>query len=121
MIMEQFRYNKNGIRIRVCCASCEHCIHDAIDYAGEVRKCSKFDMVMKPTDLHLQCYQMSSMLEHLAISDTPGMVKRKDYIKLVTSIRANEALSKAKEPMSCDEMREIYTSKFKESVYMNEQ
>lgn len=119
--MDNFKYNKHGIRIRVCCASCEHCIHEYVDYACAYRTCQQFDMAVRPTDLHLQCYKMSSMLENLSLSETPGKVKRKDYIRLVTSIRANEAASKAKEPMSCEEIREIYTSKFKESVYLSEQ
>ena len=121
-MIEHIETNKFGVKVRICCASCVHCNHEAVDYAGEYRKCLLYDMVVKQTDLHLQCYKMSPLLSNINFKKDRGHVKRQRYLKMVANVRERENKFKVKEEdcIPNEDLRERYRIKYLESVYMDE-
>ena len=121
--MDKTVQNKYGVIVNVCCASCEHCHHEAVDYAGVYRKCKMFYSIVKADDSSCKGWQMSSMFTDLAPRKDPGHVKRQRYLKMVARVREKENKFKVKEEdcISNDDLRLKYETKYMESVYIDHQ
>lgn len=119
---DKFVTNQNGIRIRVCCVSCEHCkFGEAVDSAGDFRSClldGERPSAVRPTD-HCKSWMLASQFIDLKLSKEPGPVKRREYLQLVSEVRKKECEEKATTCMSIEEMRAQYESEHHQSVYMS--
>ena len=77
--------NQYGIRIKKCCASCRH--KDATRLMT-MRRCMEHDRDVKPGNT---C-SLWKMADHLkAAGSGLGCIKRKDYLRYVLEVRAEEA------------------------------
>ena len=114
--------NKHGIRIAVICASCKHCpLGKVIDPECEFRMCEydkKNKKAVKPTDT---CVNWEAKEQYVVIGNNdPGLIKRKDYIQLVSRIRIAENENKIPkdEELKTDDIRSMFL-KDNDTIYYN--
>jgi len=64
MIKKIFTRNPYGIRIKMCCASCEHKV---ISRSVTVRYCKEHARKVQSSELY-ECWKMSSMLKDINVN-----------------------------------------------------
>lgn len=108
--------NEYGVKIKVCCASCDARV---ITSKGNCRFCT---LESKEVEAYDKCsnWQLSKGLEEAGSGK--GMIKRKEYLRFLVSVRDEEQLSRNLglriTSKSIDEIRAEYEQEH-ESIFID--
>lgn len=114
--------NKNGVSIRVCCASCRFCSYgESYGPSGQFRKCGFVTdhlTNVRPED-DCKMWAMADRFSNLAVSNPSGHVKRAAYLQLVCDTREQEMKNGHTTYISTEDLRKKYMVDNNESIYMD--
>lgn len=113
-MMEKYITNEHRLKIKACCASCEHKAYDR----GGLRICRLDGKGVKTASYVCTDYEMPESVMRCGASK--GRVKRPSYIAYLTDIRSEEVANNIPGPQrkSVIEIRQSFREKYGIDVYL---
>lgn len=113
------KYVKNvfGFRYLAICASCGHCIHEQIDYAGVLRQCQLHLSPVRMTDV-CPDWVSESKYSTMKYSEKPGSIKNGEYLHYLANIRDGERKNKYSTFATIESIREQWEQESGNSIYI---
>jgi len=109
----EFTLNHFGISVKKCCASCAYKEQSRLITK---RRCTKSGRDVRPCYL-CDCWKMDEKTK--AAGKSRGRVKRKEYLDFYRNIRIEEEMRMYGEPLSANEVKELFWKKYGISPYIN--
>jgi hypothetical protein len=112
--MEKYIINENRLRIKACCASCEHKSYDR----GGMRICRLGNGSITKPDFYCTDYSMPRKVMKCGAST--GRVKKPSYIAFLSSVRDKEASLNLPVimRMTVEQIRDAYRAKYGYDIYL---
>lgn len=109
--------NVFGFRYLSICASCVHCVHEALDFKGVLRPCLLHKNEVHATDV-CDDWVSDSRFASMKYSEKPGTIKNGEYLHYLANFREREAAKKYSTYTPVESIREQWEEDSGKSIYI---